>query len=57
MISPWKYDKFVARQTNTDNDVGGESTEVFKTDSPSFIFLVAILAFMGKLASIFIGML
>ena len=57
MISPWNGGEFVARQTNTDNDVGGESTEVFKTDSPSFIFLVAILAFMGQLASIFIGML
>ena len=57
MISPWNDEEFVARQTNTDNNVDVDSTEVFETDSPSFVFLVAIVAFIGQLASIFIGKL
>ena len=49
--------EFLARQTNSQNNVGVDRTEVFETDSPSFVFLVAILAFIGQLASIFIGKL
>ena len=58
MIPPWSEEELIARQTNnTDNYVGGDNTEVLKAESPSFIFLVAILAFVGQIASILIGML
>ena len=57
MISPWNDGKFLARQTNTDNDDIGDNTNILEADSTSFIFLVALLAFIGQLASIFIGKL
>ena len=57
MISPWSEEEIVGRQTITDNDVFGDKTEVLKADSASFIFFVALLAFIGQLASIFIGKL
>ena len=56
MISPWNDEDFLARQTNTDNDDIGDNTNILEADS-SFIFLVALLAFIGQLASIFIGKL
>ena len=57
MISPWNDEDFLARQTNTDNDDIGDNTNILEADSTSFIFLVALLAFIGQLASIFIGKL
>ena len=57
MISPWNDGEFLARQTNTDNYDIGDKTNILEADSTSFIFLVALLAFIGQLASIFIGKL